>query len=944
MTDYKDTLNLPYTKFSMRANLTELEIDILNRWYEDGLYKIIRNKKNKRKLFLLHDGPPYANGQIHLGHAVNKILKDIVIKFKGFSGYNAPYIPGWDCHGLPIELKVEQLIKKTGDCIRSQEFQEFCRQYAMNQVLVQKKDFIRLGILGDWDNAYLTMNFQTEANIIRSLNKVMSNGYIYKGIKPVYWCFQCCSALANLEVEYYNHSTYAVDIGFSIVKQCNLNYIFNTDLSLHKQKIECIIWTTTLWTLPANCAIAVHPDYCYQLIEMTHFNRYIVIASKLVETFMKRIQCYDWKILGKSIGKNLEFLKVYHPIMLYEVPIILSNHVTLESGTGIVHIAANYGPEDHILASKYNIMNTVDVIDHTGHYLPNVHEELIGKHIFESNGIIINLLNKSNNLLHINTKYKHNYPYCWRHKTPLIFRATSQWFLSMNHNNLRKKLLQIIQKVTWIPEKAYDSMKTMLISRPDWCISRQRYWGVPMPILINKVTGTMHPNTFELMEKIAQLVEKKGIQAWWNLKVEDILPNKEAICYTKIYDTLDVWFDSGSTYDSVMLRTIGDLEKNGADLYLEGSDQYRGWFMSSLIISVAINDCAPYKTVLSHGFTVDSEGSKMSKSIGNVINPQSIVTKFGSDILRLWIASSNYSKEISISNDILLHVTDVYRRIRNTIRFCLANLNDFNPDTDIIQPVDMVALDRWIVDHAVTVQCKIISYYKKYQFHNVVKSVMQFCSIEMSSFYLDVIKDRQYTFKKNSLPRRSCQTALYHIIEAMVRWIAPILSFTADQAWNYIPGQHEKYVFTEEWYDGLVKMDQYNLINEDIWKIFFQIRNKVNKSIEQARINGVIKSSLEADIILYIDSKLLNQIRVLSDELSFGLLISSITILDYDKFSGIKLNNGINLKVFLKKSVGIKCLRCWNYTMDIGQHVNYSDICSRCVQNIIGTGENRKFF
>lgn len=949
MIDYKHTLNLPYTEFPMRANLPILELNSLHRWHTDDLYKIIRNKKNKKKCFVLHDGPPYANGNIHLGHAVNKILKDIIIKFKGLSGYNAPYIPGWDCHGLPIELKVEQLIKNNNNYVNNKDFRKICRQYVLKQIEIQKKDFIRLGVIGDWNNPYLTMDFKTEANIIRSLNKVIFNGYIYKGVKPVYWCFKCGSALSSLEVEYRNHCSYAVDIGFSVVDKYNIKKIFNVDnISMYSKNVELIIWTTTLWTIPANAAIAVRSDYIYQLIQiMESSNRCIIIAANLVNIVMKRLKCCNWKVLGESLGKYLENLEVYHPFMSFTIPIILSNHVNLDSGTGIVHIAPNYGPDDYVIAKQYKLKNIINLIDDQGYYMFDMNIGLKGQHIFKSNDFIIKLLRKSNNLLCINPNYEHSYPYCWRHITPLIFRATSQWFLNMDHDNFKSKLLKLVQGVSWFPEKGLSHIRSMIINRPDWCISRQRIWGIPIPVLIHKDTENFHPNTFKLIEKIAQLVEKNGIQAWWDLKVEDLLKKEEAVYYRKINDTLDVWFDSGSTYDAVMVKEFNFVGKSGVDLYLEGSDQYRGWFMSSLIISVAINGFAPYKNVLSHGFTVDSEGNKMSKSIGNVISPQDIVNKFGSDILRLWIASSNYSKEMTISNNILQHVTDIYRRIRNTIRFCLSNLHDFNPTQHLVRFEDMVELDRWIVNRAFLLQLKIISNYKEYQFHYVIKHVMNFCTTEMSSFYLDIIKDRQYTFKKDSIARRSCQTALYHIIEAMVRWIVPVLPFTADEVWKYIPGKREKYVFTEEWYDGLFATDSNQYINQDIWKIFFKIRNKVNKVIEHARINGIIKGSLEAEIVLYIDSSVIHMLHTMNNELAFGLLVSSVIILNYDNFYLSKSdtsNDDMKLKVILKKAAGIKCLRCWNYTLKINQYKDYFNICSRCVENIVGSGENRKYF
>ncbi|CAD83639.1 isoleucyl-tRNA synthetase [Candidatus Blochmanniella floridana] len=953
MADYKSTLNLPYTQFPMRGNLPIIEIKILERWNRDNLYEIIRRKKNEKKLFLLHDGPPYANGFIHLGHAVNKILKDIIIKFKGLSGYDAPYIPGWDCHGLPIELQVEKLIKKVNMDIdiNSQEFRNYCREYVKKQIEIQKKDFIRLGILGEWKNPYLTMDYKTEANIIRTLGKIISNGYFYKGIKPVYWCFQCHSALANSEVEYNDyHYSNAVDVGFSIVENVSINKIFN--INCYIENIELVIWTTTIWTLPANQAISIHPDYIYQLVKILDNEKYLIIAANLVNMFMNRIKCTMWQVLGEVLGSKLDRLTARHPFMNFNVPLVLSKHIKLDSGTGLVHIAPDHGPDDYLISKKYKFKNRDSLIDSNGYYLSNSHNRLCGLHIFNANEIIIDLLYKSKNFLYFNANYQHSYPYCWRHKIPLIFRTTSQWFVNMDHNNLRDKLLRTLQQVRWIPDSGYSSMQSMIVNRPDWCLSRQRVWGIPIPVFVHKKTEVLHPNTCIFIEQVAQLVEKYGIQIWWDLKNEDIILNKaESMNYQKIYDTLDVWFDSGSTHDSVILDRFNSKLKSKLqiDLYLEGVDQYRGWFMSSLIIAVAIKGYAPYKQVLSHGFTIDDKGNKMSKSLGNIIRPLDIVNKFGSDILRLWVASSDYSKDMVISDDVLKNVTDIYRRIRNTIRFFLANINDFDPEKDLVQSNRMVALDQWAINHTLSVQVKIISNYEQYKFHNVIRYIMKFCSIEMGSFYLDVVKDRLYTLNKDSLARRSCQTALYHIIESMVRWIAPILSFTADEIWKYIPGNRSKYVFTEEWYDRLFKIDENQIVNSNYWNFFLNIRNKVNKVIEQERVNGIIKGSLEADVILYVTPILKKKLRILKNELAFGLIVSSVMVLSIDDvdFNTIKENheeNSDELKVVLKKSHGIKCLRCWNYTLSMSKNENYLNICSRCVHNITGLGEDRRFF
>ncbi|URJ30669.1 isoleucine--tRNA ligase [Candidatus Blochmannia vicinus (nom. nud.)] len=942
MMNYKNTLNLPHTSFPMRANLAICEPDILTRWYKNNLYEAIRLKKNKKKLFLLHDGPPYVNGNIHLGHAVNKVLKDIILKYKGFMGYNAPYIPGWDCHGLPIELQVERLIGQPGINIDPNEFRNICRNYVLDQIEIQKKDFMRLGVLGDWDRSYLTMDFKTEANIIRTLSKVISCGYFYKGIKPIHWCFQCRSVLAESEVEYNNYLSSAIDVTFSAVDSVRVSEIFN--INLYKHTIELVIWTTTPWTLPANQAISVHPDYSYQLI-LINDNRYIIIAANLVDIVMKRIQCLSWKILGETLGNSLESLKFHHPFMSFDVPIVLSHHVTLDAGTGAVHIAPNHGIDDYIIAQKYNLKKIDNIINDTGYYISDIHPMLNGVHIFQSNNIIINLLNQLGALLHVNYDYKHSYPYCWRHEVPVIFKTTSQWFLSIDKYNLRDQLLNVIHKVRWIPERSKSSIETMIINRPDWCLSRQRVWGVPIPLFIHKQTNILHPRTFELMEIVAQRVEQYGIQAWWDLKVEDIL-EKEVDQYEKVLDTLDVWFDSGSTCDSVIPERF-KYHKHLPDLYLEGSDQYRGWFMSSLIISTIIKGKAPYREVLSHGFTVDAQGRKMSKSLGNVISPQEIIKNFGADILRLWIASSDYSKDMTISDDILKHTADVYRRIRNTARFCLANINDFNPEKECVHPENMIAIDCWAVNCALSVQLGVISDYQKYNFHNVIRRVMQFCSVEMGSFYLDIIKDRQYTTKKNSTARRSCQTALYHIIESMVRWIAPILSFTADEIWKYIPGNRSEYVFTEEWYDGLFSIHSTQVMNNNHWNTFLNVRNEVNKTVEQARLNGIIRGSLDASVILYAIPELASKLRILDNELSFGLITSSAIVLDYDdKFNRTTYTpEGIpGLQIFLEKAKGKKCLRCWHYRLDVDQNKHYSNICARCVSNIAGPGENRRFF
>lgn len=938
MISYKNTLNLPETEFPMRGNLAKRELDILQRWYEHDLYGIIRKSKKGKKTFVLHDGPPYANGRIHIGHSVNKILKDIIIKSKGLIGYDSPYIPGWDCHGLPIELKAEQVIGKPGEKVSAKEFRAACRHYAAEQIAKQKKDFIRLGILGDWANAYLTMDFTTEANTIRVLSKIIANGHLYKGAKPVHWCINCRSALAETEVEYYNYISPSIDVAFQATNSCHVATKFN--INDFTGPVFLVIWTTTPWTLPANRAIALHPEFEYHIIEVNGHG--LIIAANLVKSFMQRLGFSYWTVLGSAKGCMLELLWFKHPFMELHVPTILSQHVTLDVGTGAVHTAPGHGPEDYIISSKYNLEVT-NLVDIDGYYLPGILSALDGLQVFDANEVIINLLrNIGGALLHAE-EMQHNYPHCWRHKTPLIFRTTPQWFISMNQGGLCKQSITEIQYVQWIPSWGKTRIKNMIINRSDWCISRQRTWGVPITLFVHNGTGTLHPRTIALMEEVAKLVEKDGIQAWWDLDLTDILGD-DAANYSKVTDTLDVWFDSGSTYFSVV-AIRPEFAGKIPDMYLEGSDQHRGWFMSSLLISTAINGKAPYRKVLTHGFAVDDHGHKMSKSVGNVISPQQIVNKFGADILRLWVASTDYTSEMVISGTILKSLVDVYRRIRNTARFILANLNDFDPVQHSVHPEQMVMLDRWAVGRSQAAQKEIIAAYDSYNFHNVAHCMIKFCSVEMGSFYLNIIKDRQYTTKADSIARRSCQTALYHIIEALVRWMAPIMSFTADEIWVLMPGKRAQYVFTEEWYDGLFCLDASQPMNDTYCDTLLQVRNEVNKVIEQARYNKLIYSSLEAHVTLYAEPTLATQLRKLDNELYFLMLTSSVKVFDYvDACKYAYQSKSINgLKITLEKAKGEKCKRCWHYEEDIGQNAEYPDICGRCIMNLTGPGEERKF-
>ncbi|MEN4832356.1 isoleucine--tRNA ligase [Pantoea vagans] len=937
MSDYKSTLNLPETGFPMRGDLAKREPGMLQRWYADNLYGIIREAKKGKKTFILHDGPPYANGSIHIGHSVNKILKDIIVKSKGMAGYDSPYVPGWDCHGLPIEHKVEQMIGKPGEKVSAAEFRAACRKYAAEQVEGQKADFIRLGVLGDWDRPYLTMDFGTEANIIRALGKIIGNGHLHKGAKPVHWCLDCRSALAEAEVEYYDKTSPSIDVMFNAIDADAVRQAFG--VAQVNGPISLVIWTTTPWTLPANRAISLHPEFEYQLIQIE--GRALILAKELVESVMKRAGVSEWQVLGECKGAALELQKFQHPFLAIESLVVLGDHVTLDAGTGAVHTAPGHGPDDYVIGQKYGI-ETANPVGPDGSYLPGTYPTLDGINVFKANDMIVELLKEKGALLHVE-KLLHSYPHCWRHKTPIIFRATPQWFISMDQKGLRAQSLKEIKGVQWIPDWGQARIESMVANRPDWCISRQRTWGVPMALFVHKESEELHPDTLALMEKVAQRVEQEGIQAWWDLDPRELMGD-DADHYVKVPDTLDVWFDSGSTSYSVV-DARPEFGGHAPDLYLEGSDQHRGWFMSSLMISTAMKGKAPYRQVLTHGFTVDGQGRKMSKSIGNTVAPQDVMNKLGADILRLWVASTDYSGEMAVSDEILKRSADAYRRIRNTARFLLANLSGFNPATDLVKPEEMVVVDRWAVGRAQAAQADIVASYENYDFHEVIQRLMQFCSIEMGSFYLDIIKDRQYTAKGDGLARRSCQTALWHIVEALVRWMAPIMSFTADEIWGYLPGERAQYVFTEEWYQGLFGLAEDEALNDAYWAELLKVRGEVNKVIEQARADKRIGGALEATVTLYADPELAAKLQALGNELRFVLLTSGAQVADYalandeaQQSEGLK-----GLKIALHKAQGEKCQRCWHYTTDVGQNPEHAEVCGRCYTNVAGNGEQREF-
>lgn len=947
MSEYKDTLNLPETGFPMRGDLAKREPEMLKRWYKEDLYGAIREAKKGKKSFVLHDGPPYANGDIHIGHALNKILKDIIIKSKTLSGFDSPYIPGWDCHGLPIELMVEKKVGKPGQKVTAAEFREKCREYAAGQVEGQKEGFKRLGILGEWDKPYRTMDFATEANIIRALGKIADNGHLLKGFKPVHWCTDCGSALAEAEVEYKDKVSPSIDVRFKTADEAALLSKFTlTEGHEGHGDVSIVIWTTTPWTLPANRAVCLRDDLEYVLIQIEGEQpERIIVASELAKSVMDRAGIEHFHFLGFAKGADLELSQFNHPFYNFTVPAILGDHVTTDSGTGVVHTAPGHGQEDFAVGQKYGL-EVANPVGSNGVYLPDT-ELFAGQHVFKANDAVIEVLKEHGALLHHHA-YEHSYPHCWRHKTPIIFRATPQWFVSMDQAGLREKALGAIKGVKWMPDWGQSRIEGMVEGRPEWCISRQRTWGVPIALFVHKETAELHPKTPELIEQVAQLVEQKGIQAWWDVDTAELL-GADAEQYEKVLDTLDVWFDSGVTHYAVV-DSREEFHGAEADMYLEGSDQHRGWFQSSLISSIAMKGKAPYKEVLTHGFVVDGQGRKMSKSIGNVVAPKDVTNKLGADILRLWVASTDYTGEVAVSDEILKRSADSYRRIRNTARFFLANLNGFNPATDIIAADEMVALDRWAVARAMAAQQEIVKAYAEYNTHAVVQRLMHFCSVEMGSFYLDVIKDRQYTAKLGGNAQRSCQTALYYIVEALVRWMAPIMSFTADEIWNAMPTNQAngeargKFVFADEWYEGLFGLAEGEELNNEFWTDIQKVRGAVNKLLENARNEKTIGGSLQAEVTLFASDELAAKINKLEDELRFVLLTSKANVKPLaEKSDAAQATDIDGLFVQVNKTEAEKCDRCWHYTPDVGTIKGHETICGRCVSNVDGEGEVRKF-
>lgn len=955
---YKATLNLPETDFPMRGNLAKREPEMLARWEEIGLYQKIREARAGRDQFILHDGPPYANGSIHIGHAVNKILKDIIVKSQTLSGKDAPYVPGWDCHGLPIELKVEEKVGKVGEKVTAAEFRKHCREYAAEQVDGQRKDFKRLMVLGDWENPYLTMNFKFEADIIRTLGKITENGHLHKGFKPVNWCSDCGSALAEAEVEYHDKKSIAIDVKFAFSQTTELLKIFNVSGDYSNTPVSIVIWTTTPWTIPANEGVSVHPTLEYSLVLLKEQNEIVLLATDLVNDAMGRygIDAEGFEVLGVAKGSDFGQVKgqdaapfsVQHPFMpnaegqAKVVPIITGEHVTADSGTGSVHTAPMHGADDFVVSKAYGIEAQQMLVGNDGHFIstPALDAlELSGLSTADKGNFrVLGILAEKGALLK-KANITHSYPHCWRHKTPIIFRATPQWFISMKQAGLLEKAMHEIQNnVEWRPSWGQVRIESMVTERPDWCISRQRTWGVPIAFFIHKDTQELHPKSAELIEQVAQRVEQEGIDAWFDLDAKELLGD-EADNYIKVTDTLDVWFDSGVTHTAVLRQRDG--LKFPAELYLEGSDQHRGWFQSSLLTSVSAYNEAPYKAVLTHGFTVDGDGRKMSKSLGNVIAPQEVINELGGDILRWWVADTDYSGEIAVSKEILRRNADSYRRVRNTCRFLLANLTGFNPSTDLVKGEDLLPLDAWIVNHAAQLQKKIVAYYLDYDFKGLTKAVMNFCVSELGGFYLDVIKDRQYTSKADSLPRRSAQTALYHVAEAMSRWIAPVLSFTAEEIWSLLPGQRDESVMLAEWYTNFPNTGE-NIFDGSFWRNILEAKAAVNGALEKARNDKLIGAGLSAEVVLYAQPELKAQLEKLADELHFVLITSAATVTDFDENAGVETDLA-DLRVQVIHSEHEKCERCWHQNETVGKTEAHPTLCSRCVENVDGEGETRRF-
>ncbi len=957
--DYKDTINLPKTDFAMKADLGKREPGMLAAWEKADRYgEIQRRTANREHAFILHDGPPYANGAIHLGHAVNKILKDVVVKSALLAGYRSPYVPGWDCHGLPIEVAVEKKIGKVGQKVDAATFRAKCREYAAQQIDLQRTDFKRLGVLGDWENPYRTMDFKYEADMIRALAKIHANGHVVRGFKPVHWCFDCGSALAEAEIEYQDKQSPAIDVAYDAVDAKALAAKFGVTIA-DGDIVAVPIWTTTPWTLPASLAVSLGPDLDYALVEgPARGGRRVllVLAEALAATVLSRYGVEDVRVLGHATGSALENLLLRHPFYDdRQVPLILGDHVSAEDGTGAVHTAPGHGAEDFVVGQQYGLVakypaSVLNPVGGNGVYLPGT-PIVEGQFVWKANDTILALLRERGVLL-AETKLTHSYPHCWRHRTPVVFRTTPQWFINMDKEGLRTAALKSIREdVDWFPAWGEERIAGMVSGRPDWCISRQRTWGVPIALFVDKVDHQPHPRSAEFMEEVARRVETDGVDAWYALDAHELLGD-DADRYEKVTDILDVWFDSGVTHFCVLDQRPHLARKPGDKvMYLEGSDQHRGWFQSSLLTSTAMHGRAPYDEVLTHGFTVDAQGRKMSKSLGNGIEPQEVMRQYGADILRLWIASADYRNEMALSEEILKRVADAYRRIRNTARFLLGNLDGFDPARHLLPVSDTLLLDQWAVQQAHDVQQAVVAAYARHDFPEVVQRVQNFCTNEMGGLYLDITKDRLYTMPTESRGRRSAQSAMYRVLEALVRWIAPVLSFTAEEIWTLIPGERGESVLFEQWYDGLAAT-QGTPGQRQWWADLLAIRTAAARLLEGLRATGAIGASLQANLVVHADAPTRARYAEVADELRFLFITSELKLADLTvtpdpsergDVQDVDLD-GADVRIAAQPSDAPKCIRCWHYRGDVGSHAEHPELCGRCVENVDGSGETRRWF
>ena len=937
MADYKHTLNLPDTPFPMRGDLAKREPGWVASWQEKKRYEKIRAAAAGRPKFILHDGPPYANGDIHTGHAVNKILKDIIVKSKTLAGFDAPYVPGWDCHGLPIELQVE---KQHGKDIPPARFRQLCRAYAETQIERQKADFIRLGVLGDWDHPYKTMDYRFEADIVRELGKIQQNGYLYQGAKPVHWCVDCGSALAEAEVEYEDKVSPAIDVAFPLADTAELARRLN--LPAMDLPVFAVIWTTTPWTLPANQAVAVHPEFDYDLVLTP--KGVLILVKELAEAALKRYGIETVDVMAQVKGQVLEGMQLKHPFQDRHVPIICGDHVTLEAGTGLVHTAPGHGLEDYVVGTRYGL-KIDNPVGNDGRFYANA-PDVGGKSVWEANPLIVSLLD-GRGLLLAHEKLHHSYPHCWRHKTPIIFRATRQWFIGMDRHGggekiadqtLRQHALRAVEITRFYPDWGRERLTAMIRGRPDWCVSRQRNWGVPMPFFIHKETAELHPRTAEILEQVASRIEQEGIEAWFAADARELL-GEDAAHYDKSMDTLDVWFDSGSTHACV-LKQRPEL-RHPADLYLEGSDQHRGWFQSSLLTGCATDGYAPYGALLTHGFVVDAKGHKMSKSRGNGIEPQQIANTLGADILRLWVASTDYSGELSLSDEILKRVVESYRRLRNTLRFLLANTADFDRARHSMPPTAWLSIDRYALALTRRLQTELGEHYANYEFHQVVQKLQTFCSEDLGGFYLDILKDRLYTTGANSAPRRSAQTALHHLAHAMVRWIAPILSFTADEVWGFLGGAAGESVLLATWHTFPAGAERTASVD---WPAFVALKGEVARELERLRVAGEIGAPLDAEVTVYASPPQAARLGALGEELRFLLITSDATVETRDVPPADAVRTALDdVWIRVTATRHAKCVRCWHHRADVGADPRHPQLCGRCVVNVEGSGEERHY-